>query len=101
MPTKDITYVKLLMGRDKHALEIQGAGGKVLKRLSGYGREVSGYQIGLMGAIRSRHGATFDRERLPNVSTIMLGVFLLMPMAIACSGLEIARPIQKKDHWDV
>ena len=101
MPIKDITYVKLLMGRDKHALEIQGAGGKALKRLSGYGREVSGYQIGLMGAIRSRHGATFDRERLPNLSAIMLGVFLLMPMAIACSGLEIARPIQKKDHWDV
>ena len=97
MPTKDITYVKLLMGRDKYALEIQGAGGKVLKRLSGYGREVSGYQIGLMGAIRSRHGATFDRERLPNLSTIMLGVFLLMPMAIACSGLEIARPVKSLD----
>ena len=108
IPIKDITYVELVMGgggrtsnKHSHKLEIQGSGGRVLKRLTGYGREVSGYQIGLMGAIRSRHGATFDRERLPNLSTIMLGVFLLMPMAIACSGLEIARPIQKKDHWDV
>ena len=101
IPTKDITYVKLVMGRDKHALEIQGAAGKVLKRLSGYGREVSGYQIGLMEAIRCRPGATFDRERLPNLSIIFVGIFLLMPMALACSGLEIASIMRKeKDYWD-
>lgn len=103
IPVKDITYVELVMGRGKHAsheLEIQGAGKQVLKRLYGYGREVSGYQIGLMEAVRRRPGATFDRERLPNLSTVMLGIFLLMPMAFACSGLEIARPVQKKDYWD-
>lgn len=103
IPAKDITYVKLVMGggrRASHELEIQGAGNHVLKRLAGYGREVGGYQIGLMEAIRCRPGATFDRERLPNLSTVLLGIFLLMPMALACSGLEIARPVQKKDCWD-
>ena len=103
IPAKDITYVKLVMGSGKHAshkLEIQGAGNHVLKRLSGYGREVSGYQIGLMKAIRCRPGATFDRERLPNLSTVLLGIFLLMPMALACSGLEIVRTVQRKDYWD-
>jgi hypothetical protein len=72
----------------------------VLKRLTGYGREVSGYQIGLMEAIRCRPGTAFEKERLPNLSTVFVGIFLLMPMALACSGLEIARPVQKKAYWD-
>jgi hypothetical protein len=103
IPAKDITYVKLVMGGGKRAsyeLEIQGADNHVLKRLAGYGREVGGYQIGLMEAIRCRPGATFDRERLPNLSIVLLGIFLLMPMALACSGLEIARTVQKKACWD-
>ena len=105
IPTKEITYVELVMGggrNDSHKLEIQGAGGRVLKRLSGYGREVSGYQIGLMEAIRCCPGATFERERLPNLSFVVIGVFLLMPLAMACSGLEIAPVVQKekRDYWD-
>lgn len=107
IPIKDITYVELVMGgggrtsnKHSHKLEIQGSGGRVLKRLTGYGREVSGYQIGLMEAIRCRPGTAFERERLPNLSTVFVGIFLLMPMALACSGLEIARPVQKKAYWD-
>ena len=99
IPTKDITYVKLVMRGGKassYKLEIQGVGGRVLKRLSGYGREVSGYQIGLMEAIRCRPGTTFERERLPNLSIVFLGMSLLLPMALACSGLEIAPTAPKQ-----
>ena len=102
IPIKDITYVELVMGgggrtsnKHSHKLEIQGSGGRVLKRLTGYGREVSGYQIGLMEAIRCRPGTAFERERLPNLSTVFVGIFLLMPMALACSGLELAPTTRK------
>ncbi len=102
IPAKDITYVKLVMPTvsskpHDHKLEILGEGDRVMKRLSGYGREVSGYQMGLMRAIRFRSVATFDRGRFPNLSFVLLGIFLLLPMALACGGPEPAPPAQKKN----
>ncbi len=88
IPTKDITYVQLRLGSVRggrnNRLEIQGIGGRVLKELTGFGRDVSGYQIGLMQSLKCRSGTPFDRERYPNFGLLGIGIFLLLPMAMVC-----------------
>ena len=65
IPASDITYVDF-KGIKTHDLLILGANGRVLKRLSGYGRGVSGYQIGLMESLKCCPGTPFDASRFPN-----------------------------------
>lgn len=90
IPAKDIAYVKRRGGSGKgamHRLEIQGAGGRVLKELTNFGRDVSDYQIGLMQSLKRCPGAPFDRERHPNFGLFGIGLFFILPMSVACCGL--------------
>lgn len=76
----DITYVDF-KGFKTHDLLILGANGRVLKRLSGYGRGVSGYQIGLMESLKCRPGTPFDASRFPNKFFAFVGFLLLIPLS--------------------
>lgn len=80
IPAGDITYVDF-KGNKTHDLLILGANGRVLKRLSGYGRGVSGYQIGLMESLKCRPGKPFDASRFPNKLFAFVGFLLLIPLS--------------------
>lgn len=80
IPASDITYVDF-KGIKTHDLLILGANGRVLKRLSGYGRGVSGYQIGLMKSLKCRPGTPFDASRFPNKLFAFVGFLLLIPLS--------------------
>ena len=94
IPFKDITYINLKShGRGSWHLDILGKDRRIIRRLHNYGREVSGYQIGLMQAIKCRPGTPFDRSRYTHLFFIALGFFLLIPAAFACGGFETAPKI--------
>ena len=76
----DITYVDF-KGFKTHDLLILGANGRVLKRLSGYGRGVNGYQIGLMESLKCRPGTPFDASRFPDKIFAFVGFLLLIPLS--------------------
>ena len=76
----DITYVDF-KGIKTHDLLILGANGRVLKRLTGYGRGVSGYQIGLMESLKCHPGTPFDASRFPNKFFAFVGFLLLIPLS--------------------
>ena len=80
IPASDITYVDF-KGIKTHDLLILGANGRVLKRLSGYGRGVSGYQIGLMESLKCHPGKPFDASRFPNKFFAFVGFLLLIPLS--------------------
>jgi len=76
----DITYVDFKGGKT-HDLLILGANGRVLKRLTGYGRGISGYQIGLMESLKCHPGMPFDASRFPNKFFAFVGFLLLIPLS--------------------
>jgi hypothetical protein len=76
----DITYVDF-KGIKTHDLLILGANGRVLKRLTGYGRGISGYQIGLMESLKCHPGMPFDASRFPNKFFAFVGFLLLIPLS--------------------
>ena len=80
IPASDITYVDF-EGFKTHDLLILGANGRVLKRLTGYGRGVSGYQIGLMESLKCHPGTPFDASRFPNKFFAFVGFLLLIPLS--------------------
>ena len=80
IPASDITYVDF-KGFKTHDLLILGANGRVLKRLTGYGRGVSGYQIGLMESLKCRPGTPFDASRFPDKISAFVGFLLLIPLS--------------------
>ena len=80
IPASDITYVDF-KGIKTHDLLILGANGRVLKRLTGYGRGVSGYQIGLMESLKCHPGMPFDASRFPNKFFAFVGFLLLIPLS--------------------
>lgn len=80
IPASDITYVDF-KGIKTHDLLILGANGRVLKRLSGYGRGVSGFRIGLMKSLKCRPGTPFDASRFPNKVFAYVGFMLLIPLS--------------------
>ena len=80
IPASNITYVDF-KGFKTHDLRILGANGRVLKRLSGYGRGVSEYQIGLMESLKCRPGTPFDASRFPNKFFAFVGFLLLIPLS--------------------
>ena len=80
IPASDITYVDF-KGIKPHDLLILGANGRVLKRLTGYDRGVSGYQIGLMKSLKCRPGKPFDASRFPNKFFAFVGFLLLIPLS--------------------
>lgn len=91
IPVKDITYIDFRScGRSSWDLYILGKDRRLIRRLEGYGRDVSRYQIGLMEAIRCQAGTKFDKSRFTNMFFLALGFFLLLPAAFACGGFEIA-----------
>ena len=77
IPASDITYVDF----KGFKMRILGANGRVLKRLTGYGRGVSGYQIGLMESLKCRPGKPFDASRFPNKFFAFVGFLLLIPLS--------------------
>ena len=80
IPAGDITYVDF-KGIKASDLLILGANGRVLKRLTGYGRGVSGYQIGLMESLKCHPGTPFDASRFPNKFFAFVGFLLLVPLS--------------------
>ena len=94
IPVRDISYVDLKWGR---TIEILGNDRRVIRRLQGYGREVSGYQIGLMEAIKSRPGTVFDRSRYTNADFVGVGMFLFIFAAFACGGFDVVPKADKKE----
>ena len=80
IPASDITYVDF-KGFKTRDLRILGANGRVLKRLTGYGRGVSGYRNGLMKSLKCRPGTPFDASRFPNKFFAFVGFLLLIPLS--------------------